>query len=96
MPLRHHHFRFAKEVTAGPSDVRSQAFWQGVFTVTAGNEAVSKVKIEKRSDGKFFYALTFRGVTRPLIGPFPNPFEAAAAGEAALKALEARAGASKA
>lgn len=53
------------------------------------------VKVEKRSDGKFFIALTFRGVTNPLIGPFRNPFEAAAAGEAALKALEARASARK-
>ncbi|MCR6498529.1 hypothetical protein MUO32_05760 [Shinella sp. CPCC 101442] len=76
--------------------IRAEAFWQGILKVTAGNEAISKVKIEKRSDGKFFYALTFRGVTRPLVGPFPNPFEAAAAGEAALKALEGRVGAPKA
>jgi len=66
------------------------------FTVAAEKEPVSKVQIEKRSDGKFFVALTFRGVTNPLIGPFRNPFEAAAAGEAALKALEARVGARKA
>ncbi len=64
--------------------------------MAAENEPVSKVKIEKRSDGKFFVALTFRGVTNPLIGPFRNPFEAAAAGEAALKALEARTGGRKA
>ncbi|WP_314094536.1 hypothetical protein [Shinella sp. M31] len=78
----------------GLADFR--AAFRGGFTVAAENEPVSKVKIEKRSDGKFFVALTFRGVTNPLIGPFRNPFEAAAAGEAALKALEARTGGRKA
>lgn len=64
--------------------------------MSAEKEPVSKFTIEKRSDGKFFIALTFRGVTNPLIGPFRSPFEAAAAGEAALKTLEARAGARRA
>ena len=64
--------------------------------MTAENEPVSKVKVERRIDGKFFYALTFRGVTQPVKGPFANPFEAAAAGQAALSALEERAGRRKA
>lgn len=64
--------------------------------MAADKEPVSKVKVERRLDGKFFYALTFRGVTQPVKGPFSNPFEAAAAGQAALTALEARAGARKA
>ena len=64
--------------------------------MTTENEPVSKVKVERRIDGKFFYALTFRGVTQPVKGPFANPFEAAAAGQAALSALEERAGRRKA
>ena len=64
--------------------------------MAAGKEPISKVAVEKRVDGKFFYVLTFRGVTHPVKGPFPNPFEAAAAGQAALSALEARAGVRKA
>lgn len=62
----------------------------------ANKESVSKVTVEKRIDGKFFYALTFRGVTQPVRGPFATPFEAAASGQAALKALEARAASHKA
>ncbi|AOF88766.1 hypothetical protein [Sinorhizobium sp. RAC02] len=54
-------------------------------------QPVSKVTVEKRIDGKYFFALTFRGVTYPVKGPFANPMQAAAAGQATLKALEARA-----
>ena len=36
-------------------------------------------------------ALTFRGVTYPVKGPFANPMQAAAAGQAVLKGLEAQA-----
>ncbi|EYR82297.1 hypothetical protein AKG11_04485 [Shinella sp. SUS2] len=57
---------------------------------------ISKVVVEKRIDGKYFYALTFRGVTYPVKGPFGNPMEAAANGQAVLKKLEERAGAAKA
>ncbi|CAK7255732.1 hypothetical protein KYK30_13545 [Shinella yambaruensis] len=57
---------------------------------------VSKVTVEKRIDGKYFYALTFRGVTYPVKGPFANPMEAAASGQAVLKILEERAGPAKA
>ena len=64
--------------------------------MAANKEPESKVSVERRLDGKFFYALTFRGVTQPIKGPFPNPFEAAAAGQAALTALEAHAGIRKA
>lgn len=58
--------------------------------MAADKEPISKVTVEKRIDGKFFYALTFRGVTQPVQGPFATPFAAAAAGQAVLKALEAR------
>lgn len=57
---------------------------------------ISKVVVEKRIDGKYFYALTFRGVTYPVTGPFGNPMEAAANGQAVLKKLEERAGPTKA
>ncbi len=57
--------------------------------------AESKVVVEKRIDGKYFFSLTFRGVTYPVKGPFPNPLQAAAAGNAVLKALEERAGPAK-
>ncbi len=51
---------------------------------------VSKVTVEKDRKGQYFYALTFRGVTYPVKGPFPNPMQAAAAGHAVLKRLEAQ------
>jgi hypothetical protein len=60
--------------------------------VAQDKQPVSKVTVEKRIDGKYFFALTFRGVTYPVKGPFANPMQAAAAGQATLKALEARAG----
>jgi len=68
----------------------------GGMDVAAGKDAVSKVTVEKRIDGKYFFTLTFRGVTYPVKGPFANPMLAAAAGQAVLKAMEARAGAPKA
>jgi hypothetical protein len=64
----------------------------GETNVAADKGPVSKVTVEKRFDGKYFFALTFRGVTYPVKGPFANPMLAAAAGQATLKALEARAG----
>jgi hypothetical protein len=63
--------------------------------MTADKGPISKVTVEKRIDGKYFFALTFRGVTYPVKGPFPNPLQAAAAGNAVLKALEERAAAGK-
>jgi len=54
------------------------------------------VIVEKRIDGTYFYALTFRGVTYPVKGPFANPLQAAAAGQANLKAIEERTGPPKA
>jgi len=59
-------------------------------------QPISKVTVEKRLDGKYFYALTFRGVTYPVKGPFLTPMEAAASGQATLKALEERNGPRKA
>lgn len=56
----------------------------------ADKEPVSKVTVEKDRKGQYFFALTFRGVTYPVTGPFTNPLQAAAAGQAALKSLEAR------
>jgi len=61
--------------------------------MAADKEPVSKVTVEKRIDGTYFYALTFRGVTYPIKGPFANPLQAAAAGQANLKTLEEKAGA---
>lgn len=64
--------------------------------MAAGKEPVSKVVVEKSIDGTYVYALTFRGVTYPVTGPFANQLQAAAAGQATLKALEDRAGPRKA
>lgn len=54
-------------------------------------EPVSKVTVQKRQDGKYFFVLTFHGVTHPAQGPFASMLEASAAGQAVLKAAEARA-----
>ncbi|MGD9476804.1 UNVERIFIED_ORG: hypothetical protein LHK14_00645 [Roseateles sp. XES5] len=62
----------------------------------AGSEAVTKVTVEKGRNGQYFFALTFRGVTYPVKGPFANPMLAAAAGQATVKALEAQANGRKA
>jgi hypothetical protein len=51
----------------------------------------SKVAVQKDRKGQYFFALTFRGVTYPVKGPFANPMQAAAAGQAVLKGLEAQA-----
>ena len=64
--------------------------------MAADKAPVSKVIVEKRIDGTYFYALTFRGVTYPVKGPFANPLQAAAAGQANLKAIEERTGPPKA
>ncbi|MFT4159140.1 hypothetical protein [Shinella zoogloeoides] len=60
--------------------------------MAADKEPVSKVTVEKDSKGRYFFALTYRGVTYPVNGPFANPLQAAAAGQAVLKRLEAQAG----
>lgn len=59
--------------------------------MTAGKEPVTKVVVEKDAKGRYFFALTFRGVTYPVQGPFANPLLAAAAGQDMLKGFEARA-----
>ncbi len=59
--------------------------------MAADKEPVTKVTVEKDSKGRYFFALTYRGVTYPVNGPFANPLQAAAAGQAALNGLEARA-----
>lgn len=51
----------------------------------------SKVTVQKDRKGQYFFALTFRGVTYPVKGPFANPMQAAAAGQAVLKGLEEQA-----
>ena len=51
----------------------------------------TKVSVEKDAKGRYFFALTYRGVTYPVNGPFANPLQAAAAGQAVLKGLEAQA-----
>ncbi|QRI64807.1 hypothetical protein JQ506_07390 [Shinella sp. PSBB067] len=63
--------------------------------MAADKDPVSKVTVEKDSKGRYFFALTYRGVTYPVNGPFPNPLQAAAAGQAVLKKLEAQAGGGK-
>ncbi|WP_440983626.1 hypothetical protein [Shinella sumterensis] len=62
----------------------------------ADKEPVSKVTVEKDRKGQYFFALTFRGVTYPVTGPFTNALQAAAAGQSALKNLEARTSGGKA
>jgi hypothetical protein len=52
-------------------------------------EPVSKVTVEKRRDGKYFFVLTFRGVTYPAQGPFSSMLQASASGQAVLKVAEA-------
>lgn len=59
--------------------------------MTADKEAVSKVTVQKGRNGQYFFAMTYRGVTYPITGPFPNALQAAAAGQAALKSLDAQA-----
>lgn len=63
--------------------------------MTATNAPISKVSVEKRNDGVYFFLLVFRGVTYPAQGPFSNPLQAAAAGQSVLKTLEAQADAGK-
>ena len=55
-----------------------------------GKEPITKVTVEKDAKGRYFFALTFRGVTYPVNGPFANQLQAAAAGQAVLKRLEAQ------
>jgi hypothetical protein len=62
---------------------------------TAGKEPVSKVTVEKGRNGHYYFALTHYGVTYPLNGPFPNALQAALAGQAALKSLDAQTGGRK-
>lgn len=59
--------------------------------MAADKDPVSKVTVEKDAKGRYFFALTYRGVTYPVKGPFANPLQAAAAGQAVLKGLEAQA-----
>lgn len=62
----------------------------------AGGEPISKVTVEKDRSGRYFFALTYRGVTYPVKGPFANALQATAAGQAVLKGLEAQANGRKA
>ncbi|MGB3814724.1 MAG: hypothetical protein WA950_16020 [Shinella sp.] len=57
----------------------------------ANGQPVSKVTVEKDRRGHYFFALTYRGVTYPVKGPFASSLQAAVAGQAALKGLEAQA-----
>jgi hypothetical protein len=57
---------------------------------------ITKVTVEKDAKGLYFFALTYRGVTYPVNGPFANPLQAAAAGQAVLNRLEAQEKARKA
>ena len=59
--------------------------------MTTDKDPTTKVTVEKDSKGRYFFALTYRGVTYPVNGPFANPLQAAAAGQAVLKGLEAQA-----
>lgn len=64
--------------------------------MAADKDPITKVTVEKDSKGRYFFALTYRGVTYPVNGPFANPLQAAAAGQAVLKGLEAQANTRKA
>jgi hypothetical protein len=57
----------------------------------ASGQPVSKVTVQQDRKGHYFFALTFRGVTYPVKGPFASSLQAAVAGQAALKGLEAQA-----
>ena len=73
--------------------MRTGVIHEGGTGVTADKEQMAtKVTVEKDRKGQYFFALTFRGVTYPVNGPFPNALKAAAAGQAVLKSLEAQAG----
>ncbi|WP_411036034.1 hypothetical protein [Shinella sp. BYT-45] len=58
--------------------------------MTADNQPVSKVTVEKDKKGRYFFVLTYRGVTYPVNGPFSSALQAAAAGQAVLRRLEAQ------
>jgi hypothetical protein len=47
--------------------------------------------IIKQRDGTWSFTITWRGVTRPLMGRFTSQLQAQAAGMAAIRALESRA-----
>ena len=55
-------------------------------------EPVANVNVMKRPDGAWWFAMTYRGVTHPLTGPFRNQMEAAAAAQSAVKKLESHRG----
>ena len=52
-------------------------------------DPITKVSVEKDAKGRYFFALTYRGVTYPVNGPFANPLQAAAAGEQIIAVLDA-------
>nr|WP_316652846.1 hypothetical protein [uncultured Gellertiella sp.] len=56
------------------------------------SQTVADVNIRRSADGSYWFALTWRGVTNPAVGPFRNQMDAAIAAQAAVKALEARRG----
>jgi hypothetical protein len=55
-------------------------------------DSKSTVATVKQRDGKWSFALTFRGVSYPAQGGFSSQLQAHAAGAAALRALESRKG----
>ncbi len=48
------------------------------------------VNVMKKPDGSWWFAMTWRGVTQPLQGPFRSQVEAAGAAQIAIKGLEGR------
>ncbi|MBB4064390.1 hypothetical protein [Gellertiella hungarica] len=51
---------------------------------------LATVNVLKKPDGSWWFAMTWRGVTQPLQGPFRSQVEAAAGAQIAIKALEGR------
>lgn len=52
-------------------------------------QPIAHVNVKRDANGAWWFALTWRGVTQPVAGPFRNQLEAAAAGQAAVRAMEA-------
>lgn len=58
--------------------------------MTDQNKPTATVNVMKKPDGSWWFAMTWRGVTQPLQGPFRSQVEAAAGAQIAIKGLEKR------
>ncbi len=58
--------------------------------MTEAAKPTATVNVMKKPDGSWWFAMTWRGVTQPLQGPFRSQVEAAAGAQIAIKTLEAK------